>query len=341
MLAWLRTEFRRINTALEFEAPAGESRHALMSALLDGVALLPRAPSDPCTEDDALACHLQAGMLHAACMRHGVAPDDARLRPCVEWLLEVERRWSLAPRFLALPYLLLNSAEDDWPITFLASDAERQFIAANADGVAVYETAWTLVSRIRVLGLTHPAAPSILSELARIVGRLVPVHRDLQAALDHDAYFQHVRYYYEAVTVDGRVLAGVNAGDQAWSMALDLALGLAQPHAEYQAYMRSRLPYLPPSHRELVRQEIAESGWLDEMVRAASSVPWGQALATSAVGVYDALVRATWAHMDLAVAFIDRGLGTSGTEMRFLEETVRMRRDHPALARLRDLAASP
>lgn len=337
MLAWLRTEFRRINTALEFHAPAGESRDALISALLAGVAWLPRVPSEPSSEDDALGFHLQVSMLHAACVRHGVASDDARLRPCVEWLLEVERCWSLAPRFLALPYLMLNSAEEGWPITFLQSEAERQFVAANADGVAVYETAWALTSRIRVLGLTHPAAPSMLSELARIVDRLVPVHRELQAVLDHDAYLQHVRHYYEAVWIGERVLAGVNAGDQAWSMALDLALGLAQPHAEYKAYVRSRLPYLPPSHRDLVRQELAESGWLDEMCRAASTTPWGATLATSAVAVYDALVRATWAHMDLAVAFIDRGLGTSGTEIRFLEETVRMRRDHPSIAELRRL----
>ena len=102
--------------------------------------------------------------------------------------------------------------------------------------------------------------------------------------------------------------------------------------------MSSRLPYLPPSHRDLVRQELAESGWLDGMAFAASRMPWGPTLAAAAVAVYDALVRATWAHMDLAVAFIDRGRGTSGTESRFLEETVRMRRAHPALARLRALA---
>ena len=340
MLAWLRSDFRRINTALEFDVLSDDARRELLSALLDGVTLLSRVPSEPATEDDVLALHLRAGMLHAACTRHGVAPDDVRLRPCVDWLLEAERRWSLAPRFLALPYLFLNSAEDGWPITFLRSEAERQFIAANADGVAVYEMAWTLTSRIRELGLTNPAVPSMLTELGRVLERLLHVHRGLQAVLDHDAYFQHVRHYYEAVTVDGRVLAGVNAGDQAWSMALDLALGLAQPHAEYKAYVRSRLPYMPPSHRDLVRQELAQSGWLDEMYRAASTVPWGHALAAAAVAVYDALVRATWAHVDLAVAFVDRGRGTSGTEMRFLEETVRMRRDHPGITRLRALTAA-
>jgi hypothetical protein len=338
MLVWLRTEFRRINTVLEFEAPAGESRDALLGALLDGVALLPRVPSDPATEDDVLVLHMRAGMLHAACMRHGIAADEIRLRPCVDWLLEVERRWALAPRYLALPYLLLNRAEEGWPITFVESDAERQFIAGNADGVAIYEIAWALTSRIRELGLTSVAAPAMLAELARILDRLVHVHRDLQSVLDHDAYFQHVRHYYEAVTVDGRVLTGVNAGDQGWSMAIDLALGLAQPHTEYQAYLHSRLPYLPPSHRDLVQRELAQRGWLGEMVHAASTVAWGGRLAAAGVAVYDALVRATWAHMDLAVAFIDRGPGTSGTEWRFLEETVRMRRDHPDVARLRALA---
>jgi hypothetical protein len=338
MLTWLRSEFRRINTALEFEAPSSQVQAGLIERLLDGPAELPLRPQPQASEDDALVQHLQVGMWHAACARHGVA-DDPRLRRAVDWLLEAEQVWQLAPRFLAFPYLALNGAEHGWPLTFLESDAERHFIAGNAEGLAIYELAWTLASRIRSLGLTHPAAPSMLEEVARVCDRLVPVHGALQRVLDHDAYYHHVRHYYEGVHVDGCALSGVNAGDQGWSMALDLILGLAQPHLAYKAYMRDRLPYLPPSHREFVKQALVEAGWVDDMIRAASTVAWGPALARSAVAVYDALVRATWAHLDLAVTFIDTGRGTSGTEMHFLEDTVRMRRDHPGIAQLRALAS--
>lgn len=337
MLAWLRSEFRRINTALEFDPLTAEARAALVDHLLNGPPELPRAPRADTTEDDALVQHLQVGMWHAACARHGAA-DEPRLRRGVDWLLAAERIWRFAPRFLAFPYLALNGAAGGWPLTFLEHEAERHFIVGNADGVVVYEQAWTLVQRMRALGVTHPSMPSLLRELARVLDRLAAVHAALQAVLDHDAYFHHIRHYYEAVTLDGRTFAGVNAGDQGWSMALDLALGVAQPHREYKAYLRSRLAYLPPSHRGLVEAELADDGWLTALTDAASAMPWGAELARSAVGVYDALVRATWAHMDLAVTFIDRGPGTSGTEMRFLEETIRMRRDHPGIARLRTLA---
>jgi hypothetical protein len=334
MLDWLRTEFRAVNTALEFSGASGGARDGLTRRLLAGASHLPPLPPLQSAEDDILRVHLRVGMLHAACCRHGLG-ERPQLRACIAWLLEAERRWGLAPRFLALPYLAMNAAEHGWPLTFLESEDERQFMSRNADGVAIYETAWVLTARIRAMGVSHPAVPAMLDELARVCSRLVAVHGTLQAVLDHDGYFHHVRPYSEGVTVDGRALSGVNAGDQGWSMALDLALGLAQAHPEYLAYMRSRLPYLPHSHRVLVERELALGGWLEALWREIPLVPWGAALARSAVAVYDALVRATWAHMDLAVAFIDSGAGTSGTDLRFLEATVKMRRDHPIVAKLR------
>jgi hypothetical protein len=339
MLDWLRTEFRAVNTALEFAGATGVARDGLHRRLLAGASRLPPLPPTLSAEDDVLRVHLRVGMFHGACSRHGLA-ERPQLRACVAWLLEAERRWGLAPRFLALPYLAMNAAEHGWPLTFLESEDERQFVARNADGVATYEIAWALTARIRALGMSHPAAPAMLDELARVCSRLAGVHGALQAVLDHDAYYHHVRHYYEPVTVNGRALSGVNAGDQGWSMALDLALGLAQAHPEYLAYVRSRLPYLPHSHRVLVERELAQAGWLDALLKEVPLVPWGATLARSAVSVYDALVRATWAHVDLAVAFIDTGAGTSGTDLRFLEATVKMRRDHPGIAKLRALASA-
>lgn len=336
---WMRGAFLDATTALEFDAPAGDLRAQHLQKLLDGAARLPALPPPETPEDEYLRAHLHVGMLLAACTRHGVPGHDTRLTPVVDWLLEAHRRWGVAPRMLAAPYLYLNTADDGWPQTFLRSEDERCFVNANTEGLAVYEQAWTLVKRMRALGLTHPATPALLDALARTLDRLVGIHTGLGERLDHDAYFQHIRHYYEGVWVGDRHWSGVNAGDQGWSMALDLALGLAQPHPPYLAYLRDRLPYLPPSHRHLVHVELQGKGWLPALVDLAAADAAGQRLAAAALGVYDTLVRATWAHMDLAVAFIDTGPGTSGTEMRFLEETVRMRRDHPLLARLRALAA--
>ncbi|MBA2354975.1 MAG: DUF1864 family protein [Acidobacteria bacterium] len=341
LVRWLRREFTAINSALE-AAPVADpdlaERRALIDRLLAGASQLPPLPDRDVAEDDVLRVHLGVALLHAACARHGVAPDDPRQRPVVSWLLEAQRRWQVAPRLIAAPYLVLNDAEDGWPLTFLGSEDERRFIDANTAGLVVYEQAWTLVQRMRALSLTHPATSGMIEELARVLARLCGIHGRLQASLDHDAYYLHLRHYYEGVIVNGRAWSGVNAGDQGWSMALDLALGLAQGHPGYLAYLHGRLPYLPPSHRVLVERELHGRGWMPALERAVAAVPWGRTLARAAVGAFDAHVAATWAHLDLAVSFVDTGLGTSGTELRFLEETVRMRRDHPAIARLRLVA---
>lgn len=333
--AWLRERFVTINTALEFDQLSEDRRRSLLQDLTAGATLLPPLPKADAAENDVLVEHLRVGMLQAACARHGVGADDPRLAPCHHWMLQAQERWRLAPRFLAAPYLYLNAAQNGWPQTFLRSADERRFIEDNAAGLAVYERGWTIVARIRALGLTHGTVPALLADLAETLDRLVPLHAHLQENLDHDAYFHHVRHYYKAVTVAGVEWTGVNAGDQGWSMALDLALGLAQGREHYLGYVRSRLPYLPPSHRTLVEHELHGAGWLEPLVAGVSASAEAAAVGRAALEVYDALVRATWAHLDLAVAFIDKGPGTSGTEMRFLEETVRMRRDHPLLARLR------
>jgi hypothetical protein len=175
--------------------------------------------------------------------------------------------------------------------------------------------------------------PRLLGQATTTLAALRDVHRDLGERLTRDVYVRHIRHYYAGAPVGGIEWQGVNAGDQAWSMALDLALGIAQTSARYLDYMRSRLPYLVPSHRELVLRELSGPGWLEEarhVVRADHTPSFRTALRA----LYDALVDVTWAHHDLAVQFVDDAVGTSGVEVRFLEETIRMRRDVPLLREL-------
>lgn len=264
---WLRSDFMRINTALEelyFAERIDVIRNrpdvdALKRELLQqGGPLMTRLAAMPALPEDPDASYRLLGLVGhylAACQRHEAALSDDEGGRQAAWDISTRIGTALgvAPRLVFAHQSLFNDAIAGRYRTFTALKDEDVFIRFNALGVFAYYRAAEALRGIANVGVSSVVAGYLLDQAEASLGDVLRFNQELARQLNIDRFFYNVRPYFKTYRVGGTDYRGANAGDFSSINEIDVTLGLCSMEDPfYRAVVREKYRYVPPADRAVL-----------------------------------------------------------------------------------------
>lgn len=283
--AWLRTDFIRINTALEetyfkerIDVICGRADvDALKDELLRGGAPLMHAiagielPADPRASYRLLGL---VGHYLAACRRHEAAlSDDAGGRDAA-WKISqrIATALGVVPRFVFAHQSLFNEAVAGKFRTFTSLPDEELFIRLNALGVVAYYRAANALRAVADVGVSSAVASYLLDDAETALLDVLKFNQELSRDLDVERFFLNIRQYFKTYRVGDRDYRGANAGDFSAINEIDVTLGLCRMDDPfYRAIVNEKIGHVPPDDSEVLRTLDRRPSLLDLFLRELAS----------------------------------------------------------------------
>jgi hypothetical protein len=248
---WMRTRFPELNEKLD-ENPTT----ALLGVLCDEVLqLFPHSIEEiEKTSSDSQKIRemfTYISMIHTALYHHKQsffllgealpANFDTVYERIEDSLMYFAMQLGVEHRFLASFYLLYNPELEGKSAQFRPGKGEAAFAGANKTGMILFRTAaLALLDAAKFLTGERTDTESVANLLrtaSEAFNRIIELNRDLAQHLDRKE-FELLTKYFSTVSVRGRELRGVNAGDQPWSYIIDLLLGVDLKQAFETAFGR-------------------------------------------------------------------------------------------------------
>ncbi|HYE87254.1 MAG TPA: monodechloroaminopyrrolnitrin synthase PrnB family protein [Vicinamibacterales bacterium] len=279
--AWLRTDFIRINTALEDAYFADRvdvihGRPALDALKLDllrqGGALM-EALVDAALPDRPNARYRLLGLVGhylAACQRHEAPLSDQQGARHAAWLVSTRIGASLnvVPRLVFAHQSLFNESVDGRFRTFTALPDEEIFIRLNALGVVAYQRAADALHGVSDAGVTSAVASYLLDGAEAALLDVLRFNQDLSKQLNVERFFFNIRPYFKTYRVGERDYRGANAGDFSAINEIDVTLGLCRMDDHfYRAIVDEKLSHVPPDDRRTLETLDQRRSLLDAFIR--------------------------------------------------------------------------
>jgi hypothetical protein len=231
---WMRNRFPSLNESIDNDLSGN------ISAFLREVSEVCEAlMQDHATADRERFTYLS--MIHAALYHHKKRAVSSESLPAtfssvlssVELqMIDLASTIGVEHRFLSVFYLFYNPEIPDLKgkfAQFRPSEYEAAFIRSNREGTHQYKIAAdAMVTTFDLFRRGHASLDSITSLLhvATASFRRIAQGNAMLLKTPGGEEFKFLTQYFGQVEVAGKVMRGVNAGDQPWSYILDLVFGV-------------------------------------------------------------------------------------------------------------------
>jgi len=263
---WLRSDFVRINTALEEKYFAGridvicgpdvdELKTQLLrqgGPLMERLADMPDLPADPHASYRLLGL---VGHYLAACERHEAPLSDQQGGRQAAWAVStrIGNALGVVPRFVFAHQSLFNEAIAGRYRTFTSLPDEDIFIRFNALGVLAYYRAAEALRGIANIGVSSVVAAYLFDEAEAALADVLRFNQDLAKQLNVERFFFNIRPYFKTYRVGDVDYRGANAGDFSAINEIDVTLGLCRMDDPfYRAIVREKARHVPPDDQRIL-----------------------------------------------------------------------------------------
>ena len=276
---WIRSSFVEMNTELEEMYFAREDRQAVAGVgdpikdtlVEEGrsyiIPLLNEGNTDEGFDKqyNLLGC---ISFYMAACRRHDITePSRETTSPLVEasaLALQLSTTLGVTPRFTTSHMATSNPAMDGVYRTFTTLKDEYLFLDYNTLGIFAYQRAAQALNRILPLGVSHPLAGILFSDVKSALEDVIMFNDVLYSELDTDRFFNCVRPYYKPYRVGPNVYRGANAGDFAGINVIDMLLGLCSAdNPSYAQILVDKFLFMLPEEQDFLRECMRRKSFMD------------------------------------------------------------------------------
>jgi len=275
---WLRSDFVRINTALEeayfvqrVDVICGRADlDALkMELLAGGGPLMVRLAAMPTLPENPRAAYRLLGLIGhylAACRRHEapLSEHDGGRDAAWDVSIRIGTALGVVPRFVFAHQSLFNEAIAGRFRTFTSLPDEEIFVRLNALGVIAYQRAAHALRGLADVGVSGEVAGYLFDEAEVALLDVLKFNQDLSRQLNVDRFFLNIRPYFKTYRVGDREYRGANAGDFSAINEIDVALGLCRMDDPfYRAIVTEKFRHVPPDDQEALRTLDRRQSLLD------------------------------------------------------------------------------
>lgn len=291
--AWIRSDFREINTALEqlyFCQPDHLPDPALGETLTqrlveEGRALIRDLLDEGNTDegfDSGFDLLGNVGFYMAACRRHEITEPSRETRSPLQeasaLALQLGASLGVIPRFASSHLETHNRAISGVYKTFTDLDDEKLFLDYNTRSVFAFIRASEALRQILPLGVSHPVTYDLLLSAKQSLEEVYAYNQELFEKLDVDRFFYCVRPYYRPHRVGLHEYRGANAGDFAGINVIDLLLGLCRADDPYYSQLLvDKFLFMRPEDQLVLRDCMRRTSLLDSFLATADAdrdQPW-------------------------------------------------------------------
>jgi hypothetical protein len=295
MDAWIRNEFKDINSRLEelyFSSsegtPLGSVGATLKQQLVEqGTALIAGLLTEGNTDegfDSGFELLGNVGFYMAACRRHEITEPSRETRsPLHEasaLAMQLGASLGVVPRFASCHLETHNQAVNGVYKTFTGLEDERIFLDYNTRSVFAFIRASEALRQCLPLGVSHSVTYDLLLSAKAALEAVLSYNQTLFEKLDIDRFFYCVRPYYRPHRVGLHEYRGANAGDFAGINVIDLLLGLCQADDPYYSQLLvDKFLFMRPEDQLVLRDCMRRTSLMDSFVveaAAHSQEPWFQ-----------------------------------------------------------------
>jgi hypothetical protein len=293
--AWIRSDFREINTALEqlhFFQPDHLPDPALGETLkqrlvAEGTALIRDLLDEGNTDegfDSGFDLLGNVGFYMAACRRHEITEPSRETRSPLQeasaLALQLGASLGVIPRFASSHLETHNRAISGVYKTFTDLDDEKLFLDYNTRSVFAFIRASEALRQILPLGVSHPVTYDLLLSAKQSLEEVYAYNQELFEKLDVDRFFYCVRPYYRPHRVGLHEYRGANAGDFSGINVIDLLLGLCRADDPYYSQLLvDKFLFMRPDDQLVLRDCMRRTSLLDSFLATADAdkdQPWVQ-----------------------------------------------------------------
>ena len=293
--AWIRSDFREINTALEqlhFFQPDHLPDPALGETLKqrlveEGTALIRDLLDEGNTDegfDSGFDLLGNVGFYMAACRRHEITEPSRETRSPLQeasaLALQLGASLGVIPRFASSHLETHNRAISGVYKTFTDLDDEKLFLDYNTRSVFAFIRASEALRQILPLGVSHPVTYDLLLSAKQSLEEVYAYNQELFEKLDVDRFFYCVRPYYRPHRVGLHEYRGANAGDFSGINVIDLLLGLCRADDPYYSQLLvDKFLFMRPDDQLVLRDCMRRTSLLDSFLATADAdkdQPWVQ-----------------------------------------------------------------
>ena len=293
--AWIRSDFRAINTALEqlhFSQPDRLPNDALGGALkqrlvAEGTALISDLLEEGNTDegfDSGFDLLGNVGFYMAACRRHEITEPSRETRSPLQeasaLAMQLGASLGVIPRFASSHLETHNRAISGVYKTFTDLDDEKLFLDYNTRSVFAFIRASEALRQILPLGVSHPVTHDLLLSAKQSLEEVYAYNQELFEKLDVDRFFYCVRPYYRPHRVGLHEYRGANAGDFSGINVIDLLLGLCRADDPYYSQLLvDKFLFMRPEDQLVLRDCMRRTSLLDSFLASADAdkdQPWVQ-----------------------------------------------------------------
>ena len=293
--AWIRSDFREINTALEelhFSQPDHLPVPALGQALKqrlveEGTALISDLLDEGTTDegfDSGFDLLGNVGFYMAACRRHEITEPSRETRSPLQeasaLAMQLGASLGVIPRFASSHLETHNRAISGVYKTFTDLDDEKLFLDYNTRSVFAFIRASEALRQILPLGISHPVTYDLLHSAKQSLEQVYAYNQALFEKLDVDRFFYCVRPYYRPHRVGLHEYRGANAGDFSGINVIDLLLGLCRADDPYYSQLLvDKFLFMRPDDQLVLRDCMRRTSLLDSFLACADTdkgQPWMQ-----------------------------------------------------------------
>jgi hypothetical protein len=293
--AWIRSDFREINTALEElhfsqpdRLPVPTLGQALKQRLVEeGTALISDLLDEGNTDegfDSGFDLLGNVGFYMAACRRHEITEPYRETRSPLQeasaLAMQLGASLGVIPRFASSHLETHNRAINGVYKTFTDLDDEKLFLDYNTRSVFAFIRASEALRQILPLGVSHPVTYDLLLSAKQSLEEVYAYNRELFEKLDVDRFFYCVRPYYRPHRVGLHEYRGANAGDFSGINVIDLLLGLCRADDPYYSQLLvDKFLFMRPDDQLVLRDCMRRTSLLDSFLATADTdkdQPWVQ-----------------------------------------------------------------
>jgi hypothetical protein len=274
---WLRSDFVRINTALE-EAYFAERIDVIcgrpdldelkQQLLQQGGPLMEQLADFPLPADPHASYRLLGLVGHylAACQRHeafasaqgsgATGSMDRTGGRDAAWRIStrIGEALDVVPRFVFAHQSLFNEAIGGRFRTFTSLPEEEIFIRYNALGVFAYYRAAEALRGIANVGVSSAVAAYLFDEAESALAAVLRFNQELARQLNVERFFFNIRPYFKTYRVGNTDYRGANAGDFSAINEIDVTLGVCSINDPfYRAVVREKSRHVPPGDQHVLR----------------------------------------------------------------------------------------
>jgi hypothetical protein len=293
--AWIRSDFREINTALEEfyfsqpdRLPVPAMGEALKQRLVEeGTALISDLLAEGNTDegfDSGFDLLGNVGFYMAACRRHEITEPSRETRSPLQeasaLAMQLGASLGVIPRFASSHLETHNRAINGVYKTFTDLDDEKLFLDYNTRSVFAFIRASEALRQILPLGVSHPVTYDLLLSAKQSLEEVYAYNQELFEKLDVDRFFYCVRPYYRPHRVGLHEYRGANAGDFSGINVIDLLLGLCRADDPYYSQLLvDKFLFMRPDDQLVLRDCMRRTSLLDSFLATADAdkdQPWVQ-----------------------------------------------------------------